>query len=136
MPRVRVWNDNKHTTWKEKFKGDDVVIKSGAFVEMEFYEAHEFKGQFSPIKVKGDGTQDETSFKMIRVEPITDSASSDEEIEAYPCNLCKKNYASEAALLKHSETSHADRMVTDAEAEQIVKRKPGRPAKVTEVAAD
>lgn len=130
--KVKVWNNNT-VDWKEKFKGELIVIPSKGYIEMEFYEAHEFKGQFSPINIKGDGTQDPTSFKMIKVDPPVqlEAAESDAD-EVFPCNVCKKVYTTEGALVKHSEAQHADRMVTDFEAEKEIPRKRGRPAKTIE----
>ena len=129
--KVKVWNDNT-TAWNEKFKGEDVKIPAKGYIEMEFYEAHEFKGQFSPIKVKGDGTQDTASFKMIRVEKMDQDASvEDEGEEIFPCNSCKKVFTTEAALVKHSDAQHSDQVVTDFQAEKEIPRKRGRPAKVT-----
>ena len=136
MAKVKVWNDNT-VAWTEKFKGDDVKIPPRGYIEMEFYEAHEFKGQFSPIKVRADGTQDPGSFKMIRVEPLEQKNEGEIEDgqEIFPCNLCRKVYTTEEALLKHSESAHSAQMVTDPEAEKHApKRGPGRP-KQTEATA-
>lgn len=128
--RVKVWNDNPHTDWKETFKGDEINIKSGTFIEMEFFEAHEFKGQYSPIRLKPDETQDPKSFKMIRVEPLTqekkDTLEEDGQ-EIFPCQLCKKVYTTEASLLKHSILLHADKFVTDELAEAELPKRKGRP---------
>lgn len=123
--RCKVWNDNPHTDWKETFKGDIVTIPSKKFIEMEFYDAHEFKGQYSPIKLKPDETQDPASFKMIRVEKIVENME-DGEIEVpdvFPCNLCKKAFDSEEALIKHATAQHADRMIVDEEAESAAPKK-------------
>lgn len=123
--RCKVWNDNPHTDWKETFKGDAVVIPSGKSIEMEFYDAHEFKGQYSPIRLKPDETQDPKSFKMIRVEKIIDDRE-DGEIEVqtvFPCNLCKKAFDSEEKLVAHSEKNHADKIVVDEEAELVAPKK-------------
>lgn len=67
MAKVKVWNDNKypHT---EKFKGELVTIAPQEFIEMEYEEAVEFKGNFTEPKRLGDGTHDPRFFKMIRVE--------------------------------------------------------------------
>ncbi len=123
--RCRVWNDSPHTDWKEIFKGDTILIPKGKFIEMEFYDAHEFKGQYSPIRLKADETQDQTSFKMIRVEKIIDDKESGEvEVQTvFPCNLCKKAFDSDEALLKHSNANHADRVVRDELAEEAMPKK-------------
>lgn len=136
--KVKVWNDNKLTDWKEKFKGDDIIIPRQKCIEMEFYDAHEFKGQFSPIRVKGDGTQDPASFKMIRVETPTAEQMDelDEGQEVFQCNMCKRTYTTEAGLIKHSEAQHSDHIVTDATAEEALPKKRGRPPKSVERTAE
>ncbi len=67
MAKVKVWNDNKypHT---EMFKGDRIHIPAGEFIEMDWEEAMEFRGQFTGIKLLGDDSPDPAGFKMIRVE--------------------------------------------------------------------
>lgn len=67
MPKVKVWNDNtiEHV---EKFKDEEVRIPAGGFVEMEWEEAIEFKGQFKPMIIRADGTHDPKGFKKIRVD--------------------------------------------------------------------
>lgn len=130
--KCRVWNDNPHTDWKELFKGEWVNIPKGKCIEMEFYEAHEFKGQYSPIKLRSDETQDPASFKMIRVEKITDLEDGEIEVQAetFPCNLCKKVFDSDDALLKHTAKAHPDvENVRDEVAEESIKKRPGRKPK-------
>jgi hypothetical protein len=64
MPQVKVWNDNRYEH-KEKFKGKEIVIPAGGAIEMDFEEAIEFKGQFTPVVAGKDA---ERHFKKIRVE--------------------------------------------------------------------
>jgi hypothetical protein len=132
--RARIYNDNPHTDWKEQFKGEWVNIPSGKFIEMEFYEAHEFKGQFSPIRIRSDETQDPASFKMIRVEKI-DTAKEEEPSQTFNCNLCKKNFPDEESLLHHSEKNHADKIFTDEALEAEAPKRRGRPPKQAEAKA-
>lgn len=104
--RVKVWNDNVHDI-KEKFKGDDIFIKAKGFIEMELFEANDYRGQYYPMILGSDGTQDPKSFKMIRIERITDSG----EIEApalHVCQACAKKYESAPVLKAHIDTEHAD----------------------------
>lgn len=127
---VKVWNDSSEFDWSESFKGEQITIPKGKFIEMELYEANDFRGQFSPIKLLGDGTQDPKSLKKIRVERLTqEQLDTVDENEVYQCNLCKKTYTSEASLLKHSEKTHTEQMVVDAEAEIELPKKRGRPRK-------
>lgn len=67
MAKVKVWNDNKYEH-KERFKGIELAIAPGAFVEMDYDEAVEFRGQFTPPRLGGDDAPDPRFFKMIRVE--------------------------------------------------------------------
>lgn len=67
MAKVKVWNDNEFEH-RERFKGVELVIAPGASIEMDYEEAVEFKGQFTPPRVGGDDAPDPRFFKMIRVE--------------------------------------------------------------------
>ncbi len=75
MAKVKVWNDNKHPH-TEMYKGDKITIPAGEFIEMDWEEAMQFKGQFTgvaPVKSEDDGKggmgeADPRFFKMIRVE--------------------------------------------------------------------
>ncbi len=64
---VKVWNDNAYPH-KEYFKGAMVEIAAGDYVEMDYTEACEFKGQFTSPKFDGSGKPDPRFFKKIRVE--------------------------------------------------------------------
>ena len=67
MPKVKVWNDNKYEH-VEKFKNDEIRIPAGSFVEMDYIDAIDFKGQFVQPIMRGPNNPDPRSFKMIRVE--------------------------------------------------------------------
>jgi hypothetical protein len=64
---VKVWNDNVYPH-KETFKGEEINIPAGSFVEMDYIEAVEFKGQFTAPKTDASGKPDAKFFKKIRVE--------------------------------------------------------------------
>ncbi len=68
MPKVKVWNDNTHDH-TEKFKDKILTVPAKGYIEMEYLDAVDFKGQYTPIKLLGTGAQDPAGFKMIRVEP-------------------------------------------------------------------
>lgn len=71
MSKVKVWNDNEYPH-EEEFKGEKIRIEAHQFIEMDWEEAVEFKGQYTPIKFLGDGqTHDPRGFKKIRVERPT-----------------------------------------------------------------
>jgi len=67
MAKTKLWNDNDHEH-REKFKGAEVVIPAKGFIEMDFEEACELKGQFTPIVMLAEGVPDPKSFKKLRVE--------------------------------------------------------------------
>ena len=123
--RAKVWNDSDHD-WSEVFKGEKLHIPARKFIEMEFYDAHEFKSQYSPIKIKADDTQDEKSYKRIRVEKVAQEDGEVDRQEVFPCNLCKKVFNSEEALIKHSAKEHADDVIVDAMAEESVPKRKHR----------
>ncbi len=67
MAKVKVWNDNKypHT---ERYKGKEITIPAGEYIEMDYFDAVDFQGQFTPVRYLGTGAHDPACFKMIRVE--------------------------------------------------------------------
>jgi hypothetical protein len=109
MPRVKVWNDNSHVL-KETFKGDPIEIKPHQCIEMEFFEAHEFKGQYhmQPLDAMGKIIDDPKYRKMVRIEKIEDGDSDETETKAHTCMSCKKSYESEPVLKAHIETAHSN----------------------------
>ena len=71
MAKVKVWNDNDYPH-SEVFKGEKITIDPHAFIEMDWEEAIDFKGQFSGLAPIGkDGAPDPRFFKKIRVETPT-----------------------------------------------------------------
>lgn len=67
MPIVKVWNDNQYEH-VEKYKGEEIRIKPGQYVEMDYIDAVDFRGQFITPKMLGPNNPDPRFYKMIRVE--------------------------------------------------------------------
>lgn len=67
MAVVKVWNDNQfaHT---EKFKGQELTIPAGGYIELDEIDAVDFRGQFTPPRSLGPNNPDPRFYKMIRVE--------------------------------------------------------------------
>jgi hypothetical protein len=67
MALVKVWNDHtqEHV---EKFKNQTIRIAAGGYVEMDYIDAIDFKGQFFGMRMLGPNNPDPKCFKMIRVE--------------------------------------------------------------------
>lgn len=67
MPQVKVWNDNDYPH-QEMYKGETIRIAPKSSIEMDYEEAMQFAGQFTPIVKQADGRDDPRHFKKIRVE--------------------------------------------------------------------
>lgn len=135
--KVQVWNDQSFD-WKESFKGEPLEIPAGKFIELPFYEAIEFRGQMIPLLDDGNGGIAEKSQKKIRLVEkqwidFQKEGDADVDPQEYACALCKETFLTTDALVKHSVKKHADRIVTDSEAEDALPKKRGRPAKTVEV---
>jgi hypothetical protein len=66
MARARVYNDNVHPH-RELFKGTQIEIHAGGYVDMDFEDALLFEGQFFPMIKNAGGQQCPTSYKRLRV---------------------------------------------------------------------
>ena len=121
MAQVKVWNDNDYD-YKEKFKDKDIFIPAKQFVEMEYYEAHEFKGAFKAIQRDGDNQPMPQSFKKIRVEEAQ-AADVDAKIESNKCVACAYRGGSAKDLFDHTLAIHAEQFATDEVAETANKSK-------------
>lgn len=67
MAIVKVWNDHDRDH-VEKFKNAEVRIPAGGYIEMDYIDAIDFKGQFFGMKMLGPNNPDPKTFKKIRVE--------------------------------------------------------------------
>lgn len=115
MAQVKVWNDNAHE-YRETFKDREIVIPPKSCIEMEYYDAHEFRGVYRPVKRDADNQPIPQSFKMIRVEePAT---AVDVKVELNKCVACKFQGDSPKALIQHVLERHADQAAVDEEAEK------------------
>ena len=117
--QVKVWNDNDHD-YKETFKEQEIKIPAKGFVEMEYYDAHEFRGKYKSIERDADNQPMPRSYKMIRVEEPP-AADIDAKIETNVCGACKFRGGSPKDLLEHILAKHADQMNVDDEAEKAIK---------------
>ena len=80
MPTVKVWNENKYEH-VEMFKGKEIRLAPGIenAIEMDYIEACEFQGQFTPPAHKDD-PRPERRFKMIRVETPKEPVIMDDNV--------------------------------------------------------
>ena len=117
MPTVKVWNDNRypHT---EKFKGETITIEPGGYVEMDYIDAVDFKGQFTPMKMLGPGHPDPQHFKMIRVDqPATPIVKEDKNV-FHATGESFKSSAEVIAFAKAYAQMNPELAIKDSEAER------------------
>lgn len=120
MAQVKVWNDNDHD-YSEMFKEKKIFIPAHGHIEMEYYDAHQFKGVFCGVKRDADNQPIPQSFKKIRVdEPVTPI---DAKIEAHACPACKFRGVNAKALFDHALEVHSAQVLVDEEAEKEIKSK-------------
>lgn len=105
MPMVKVWNDNKYAH-KEKFKEATIEIPAGGFITMDKDEAHQFKGQYSPMPNKEDPNP-ERFYKMIRIETMKAEAP----VTTLKCPACATEHVDQAALDKHTDEKHIEQIM-------------------------
>lgn len=96
MSQWRVYND--HTMdHKEKFKGDEIIIKAGKYILMDYEDAVQFKGQYFPMRMNADNRQDPESYKMIRIIQH-DASAVDEKTVEFICNVDGKKFTTKKEL--------------------------------------
>lgn len=120
--RAKVFNDSPWTH-REKFNGAWVEIPAQGSVEMDFYKAHEFKGQYFPIELNKDGRPKAESAKRIRVVGVSDSEPAKVEKAKPVCQACKYQASSDADLEEHTDAMHLDAL---ADAEIADKRRKAK----------
>lgn len=136
MAKWRVYNTHPMGyTHKEMFKGNMLEIPAGQFVLMDYEDAVQFRGQFFPIKLRGDNTQDPISFKCIKIEADGDLKLAKEDLakeatKIYVCHLDGKEFSSKDELEKYVSEKYADRVFVDEGLEeQLMKENKAKKAK-------
>lgn len=106
--KVKVWNDNTYPH-KETFRGETIEIGAGQFIEMEYMDAVQFKGQMSPIIRDADGAPTKKSFKMIRIEEpkVVDAKAAASDADLI-CQMCSYKAKDQVDLAKHILENHSE----------------------------
>ncbi len=151
MATVKVWNDNIFP-FEQVVKGEKIAIPAGEFIEMDYEEAIDFRGMFSPMPPPDYAGDHREFHKMIRVEaPVVptfrddgltnhltgEKAASTEELAKVLSALrhlnVKDSEAERAAPAPSSEVADLRKQVADLAAVVSAltadKRGPGRPRK-------
>ena len=154
MAKVKVWNDNIYD-FTSTFKGEKLTVPAGGFVLLDFEEAQEFRGQWSPMPPEDFAGDERTFYKMIRVEAgpagyvvptgfinqvpgqrFETQKELDFSLEPYRGRLVKDELADKEAndasnnkeALLHAEIARLRQELAEAN-EPEEKRGPGRPRK-------
>lgn len=119
MPVVKVWNDNVYE-YKETFKGELKLIPAKGYIEMEYEDAIDFKGAYSPIITDGNGNHLPQGFKMIRVEqPPVIPAPELKLVNHATGAIAATPEALRAMLLEHSHLNVKDESAEKSLAEEL-----------------
>lgn len=114
MARVKVWNLNVHEH-KEEFKGVMLEIPAKGFIEMDWEDAVQFRGQYTPMLIKADGTHDPRGFKMIKVDPPSEPIFKEAPLVNHATGQTASNAQELAKML--AEVAHLRAVDPAAEAE-------------------
>lgn len=121
--QAKVWNRNVHP-FKQEFRGEKIEIPAGGYIEMDYFDACQFRSlYFEPVK-DGGGQQLPTSYKMIEVEKIPDLHEGQEKVTAFKSMLDGTLHESMEALLAY-EKSHSQGAATDVDGAKIVRAARG-----------
>lgn len=120
MQNVRVYNDNIYNH-KEKFKGDIIEIGAKKFIEMDFYDAVELLGQYTPIFTDGGGTPLPQSFKKLRI--VKPEEFKIEDAKSFKCVACGELCESEDLLDIHVNEKHLEQLVDEDEQKKRRKKR-------------
>jgi hypothetical protein len=94
MAKVKVWNRGRED-YEEVFRGKNIVIPKGKFVEMDKGDAQIFLATQS--KYLGKNTWVEKNLDTEEIE----KPKADEANKSYVCNYCSMSFSSALALNDH-----------------------------------
>lgn len=117
---AKVWNDNVHPH-KEVFKEKTIEIPPKGFVTMEWEDAVDFRGKYTPIALDGGGAPLSTSFKMIRLERISDEVAKPTGMK---CQACNEEHPDLKTLHQHIKDRHLADLVDEDGVNELTGKKP------------
>lgn len=124
----KVYNRNKYAL-NDEFKGTPINLQPGEYVEMDYWDYEEFKGEI-PTSIKsrsdmydGSGNQRPQSFKILEyVGPIPGEEASSSS-EDFNCHACGGSFPSAKALDEHVDKWHLDQIEDEDVREERSKRR-------------
>lgn len=120
MAKMKVYNDNTHP-YREIFKGDKIEIPSKGFIIMDYDDAYQFRGTFSPPVLNADNQHMPEGFKMIRVVKHDEDEAVEPKAETFGCIACKYKGGSAVDVAEHTKAAHSADLVVDKLAEEALK---------------
>lgn len=131
MATVKVWNDHtlEHV---EKFKNETIRIPAKGYVEMDYIDAIDFKGQYFGMKMLGPNNPDPKSFKMIRVEEPSAPVIKEDPNVFHATGKAASSPAEIIALAKAYQTLNPELAVKDESLDAKVDSRAERLAKENE----
>ena len=114
MAKVKVWNDNVHPH-RERFRGDWIEIPAKSYIEMEWEDGVQFRGQFTGIApiIPETGNPDPTRFKMIRVEAPSEPIFKDAPLVNHATGEVAATMGELRTILREFRDANPDRIVPD-----------------------
>lgn len=106
---AKVWNDHDKDH-VEMFKGDEIRVPAKGFIKMEWSEAVQFRGQYTPIE--RDGMGNDLKPKKIRLEKMPVELSGN-EAQQFICQMDRQEFSSQEELDEHIKLNHMEQMVDD-----------------------
>lgn len=99
--KMRFHNDTNET-YREMFKGKEIVIPPKSYIDMEYFKGCRFKGSPTPMKYKDpvDGKR-KVNTKKLRSEHIMVPLKGNNKKEKFICPMTGKEFKTKAEMHKH-----------------------------------
>lgn len=106
--RVRVYNRNTHP-YHNTFKGKNVTIPAGGFIEMDRSDAVQLKSKMVviPNTFDGAGNQRPESFSKLELVPVGGGETVSKVTEKFICHATGKEFDSEKEYMAHLKSNEA-----------------------------
>ena len=129
--QVKLWNRNKFD-YSELYRGEQINIKAGGYVVMDYEQANRFMGTMTAVKKNKGGVPMPESFKRLemdaddkrRAELYLRDETDQKAKKTFVCFKCNEEFKSKAALLVHVKDEHMDDLADRKTREQVEEMEP------------
>lgn len=130
MSKWRVYNVHPAgITLKDKFRGDDVVIKAGEYTLMDYEDAILFKGNIPASGIKYDAMNQQLPETMKMLKLVPDEESGAETKLKFICMRDGVEFNTQAELDAYTKGKYGEEIFKDEALEAVEKAKPSRSKK-------